>query len=88
MLNSDTAAAGSDDNAADNGNSEPWMVSGNGASADPHAVLLAGAGEFAAAVGPISVPEAGRELLYRLQVRHTEAVLQQAGHALPCSASA
>ncbi|WIA37796.1 hypothetical protein OEZ86_014661 [Tetradesmus obliquus] len=37
------------------------------ASADPHAVLLAGSGGFAAAVGPISLPEAGRELLYRLQ---------------------
>ncbi|WIA14001.1 hypothetical protein OEZ85_002562 [Tetradesmus obliquus] len=49
----------------------PFMtltVSGTGAAADPHAVLLAGSDEFAAAVGPISVPEAGREVQYRLQV--------------------
>uniref|UniRef100_A0A383VXV4 Septin-type G domain-containing protein n=1 Tax=Tetradesmus obliquus TaxID=3088 RepID=A0A383VXV4_TETOB len=48
----------------------PFMtltVSGTGAAADPHAVLLAGSDEFAAAVGPISVPEAGREVQYRLQ---------------------
>jgi energy-coupling factor transporter ATP-binding protein EcfA2 len=67
MLNQGAAtsvdAATHDDAAA-----ESWRVSGTGPSADPHAVLLAGADEFAAVVGPLSVPEAGRELLYKLQV--------------------
>jgi hypothetical protein len=56
-----------------------WRVSCTGASADPHAVLLAGAEQFAAAVGPIPVPEAGRELLYKLQVRSHQLVLLAAG---------
>ncbi|WIA17574.1 hypothetical protein OEZ85_014400 [Tetradesmus obliquus] len=69
MLHADSAAAAAaaEQPATEADDSESWMVSGTGASADPHAVLLAGSGGFAAAVGPISVPEAGRELLYRLQ---------------------
>jgi GTPase SAR1 family protein len=47
---------------------ESWRVSGIGPSVDPHAVLWPTAVEFAAVVGPLSVPEAGRELLYKLQV--------------------
>jgi hypothetical protein len=67
MLTCDAAAAPSGGE-KESAESETWRVSGTGASADPHAVLLAGPEQFAAAVGPIPVPEAGRELLYTLQV--------------------
>uniref|UniRef100_A0A383WEA1 Septin-type G domain-containing protein n=1 Tax=Tetradesmus obliquus TaxID=3088 RepID=A0A383WEA1_TETOB len=57
MLHADSAAAAAAAAAAEQpateaDDSESWMVSETGASADPHAVLLAGSGGFAAAVGP------------------------------------
>lgn len=63
MVSSDAAAATAGYGTKADSYAESWKVSGRGPAADPHAVLLAGADEFAAAVRPISVPEAGRELL-------------------------
>lgn len=63
---------------------------------DSHAVLMAGADDFATTLKPILVPEAGRELVYKFQVRactlrvlaQPTPFLSQTGHQCPPHLSA